>query len=161
MQDRVMTDSVSDAIPGLSEILVQARADKGLTLESVSEQLNLSITQLEKLEQPDLNLADLTTFERGYIRNYARLLDVDIKGYESVFPDGENVGADLQSVQRYSYKANQPIITQGWLKFIILMTVLIVAVWLFLESGIDLSDINFSQGQDNTADMPLPAINNE
>lgn len=156
-----MADSVADTAPKLSDKLMQARESKGMSLESVADQLNLSVSQLKMLESHELDLTKLSPFERGYIRNYARFLELDISEYESQFPSGLTVGADLQSVQRYSYKTTKPLMSRGWVKMIIFIALIILAVWMISESGVDFSQIDYSSIENQASDIQLPTINKE
>lgn len=156
-----MADSVADAVPKLSDKLTQAREDKGMTLESVADQLNLSVSQLKMLENPELDLAKLTPFERGYIRNYAQFLELDISEYEAQFPSGLTVGSDLQSVQRYSYKTSKPLMSRGWVKMIGFILLAILAFWMISESGVDFTQIDYPATENQAADIQLPTINQE
>jgi len=111
----------------LNEKLVQAREVKGLTQGAVSEALNLRLSQLQKLEQSDFQLQTMTAFERGYLRNYAQFLNVDISEYEAEFPDAGNVGSDLKSMSRFQYPAPKPLMKGFFGKFILLMAMLAIA----------------------------------
>jgi len=54
-----------------------ARQAKGLTQSDVAAQLHLSTAVVQALEQDDHDRLPGPVFERGYIRNYARLLGLD------------------------------------------------------------------------------------
>ncbi|MEA1990022.1 MAG: helix-turn-helix domain-containing protein [Pseudomonadota bacterium] len=153
-----MADAVEDVKPKLSEVLLEARTEKGLSLELLAEKLNLSVSQLQKFESDSLNLSELTTFERGYLRNYANLLEIEIDSYQAAFPDGMAVGSDLQPLQRFSYKSSKPLLTKFWVKLIIFIIVMAAIVW-----GVSLLEIDFSQTDMTTTfeqatDIKLPDL---
>ncbi|MEA3406163.1 MAG: helix-turn-helix domain-containing protein [Pseudomonadota bacterium] len=110
----------------LNQKLVQAREEKGLTQNEVSEALNLRLSQLQKLEQSDLELQSVTAFERGYLRNYAQFLNVDMSDYESEFPESGMVGSDLKSMSRFQYPAPKPLMKGLFGKFILLCVILAI-----------------------------------
>lgn len=56
-------------------MLAEARAAKGMTLAEVAAQLKLSPSQVAALEADDYGSLPGPVFVRGFIRNYARLLD--------------------------------------------------------------------------------------
>jgi len=116
----------------LNEMFTEAREHKNLTLKEAAEHLNLSLTQLTKMEGTTLDLASLTPFERGYIRNYAQLLEVDISQYEVEFQGGHHSGAQLKSMSRYKYPAPQPFFKRGWVKFVLVTGVLLVIILLVM-----------------------------
>lgn len=58
-------------------LLRQAREERGLSLGEVSAYLKLTVRQLEAIERGDLSVLPGQTFARGFVRNYARFLDLD------------------------------------------------------------------------------------
>lgn len=58
------------------EILKRAREAKSLSIAAVATQLNLDIRTVEALEQGDPAKLPAPIFVRGYLRGYARLVDV-------------------------------------------------------------------------------------
>lgn len=153
-----MTNAVEDVKPKLSDVLHEARTQRGLSLETLAEKLNLSVSQLQKLESDTLNLSELTTFERGYLRNYANLLGVEIESYQAAFPDGMAVGSDLQPIHRFSYKSSKPILSRSWVKLLVFIFVVTAIVW-----GVSLLEIDFSQTEvamtlEQATDIKLPNL---
>lgn len=63
--------------PRVGEILRQAREARGLTLADVATTLKLGERQLDALERNDWQSLPGTTFIRGFVRNYARLLQLN------------------------------------------------------------------------------------
>lgn len=79
-----MTDEILEApieiaplapLPG--KILAQARKDKGLSVADVARSLRLSVRQIEAIDADDFDKLPGKTFLRGFIRNYAKLLQLD------------------------------------------------------------------------------------
>jgi len=66
-------------VTGLGERLVAAREAKGLTLEVVANKLRLSAATLQALESNRYEDLPEPIFVRGYLRAYARLLEMDQK----------------------------------------------------------------------------------
>jgi cytoskeleton protein RodZ len=63
------------ATPG--QILRAARLGRGLSIQDVGRQLRLSIRQITALEEDDYSKLPSGTFLRGFVRNYAKLLQLD------------------------------------------------------------------------------------
>lgn len=70
--------------PTLSEIaaspgavLRRARESRGLDIEDVAQALKLSPRQIAAIEADAFDQLNGVTFARGFVRNYARLLDID------------------------------------------------------------------------------------
>lgn len=61
----------------LGSILRDAREMKGLTLSEVQEQIRINAQYLDALEQGDYHLLPTQVHVRGFLRNYARFLDLD------------------------------------------------------------------------------------
>jgi len=124
------TAFLNDELP-LSEKFIQAREKQNLTLEEAAEHLNLSLEQLTKLESSELDFAKTTTFERGYIRNYAQYLEVDITYFESSFPDVNQVGSELKSMSRFKYPAPKPFFRSGLGKVVLVICFIAVIAFGF------------------------------
>lgn len=87
MQDKVdiQNQEVDESEPGLfnagsasaGPMLRAARKDKGMSVEEVSEQLNLSNSVVDAIENDSWEHLPEATYVRGYIRSYARLLGID------------------------------------------------------------------------------------
>ncbi|NDP42779.1 MAG: helix-turn-helix domain-containing protein, partial [Aromatoleum sp.] len=69
-------DAAAPATAGA--MLRQAREDAGLTIDAIAQQLKLAPRQVRALEEGDFAVLPGRTFVRGFIRNYARLLRIDV-----------------------------------------------------------------------------------
>lgn len=127
-----MTDEkITIEIP-LNQRLVEAREAKGLSKEDASGLLNLSLAQLNKLEDDSLVPAELTFFERGYVRNYATYLGMDKSEYEYFFPQESESQNQLHSVRRYSVPVGKPLLGSFFIKLLFFI-VIIVALGFMLK----------------------------
>ena len=63
--------------PGCGASLAAARSAKGLSAADVAAKLKLTVRQVESLEAEDLAHLPSEIFLRGFVRNYARLLELD------------------------------------------------------------------------------------
>ena len=69
----------SDAdLPRPGAVLASARVAGGASVEDVARALKLSVAQVKAIEADDHSQLPPAVFVRGFIRNYARLLGVDI-----------------------------------------------------------------------------------
>ncbi|VUD66554.1 Cytoskeleton protein RodZ [Thalassocella blandensis] len=92
-----MTDTKPDetlsqnAIEGTSWSTL--RESKGISLEEIAQQTNIAMRKLEALEQKDFESLGTETFALGYIRRYAKILNVDpqifIETYKASRPEGD------------------------------------------------------------------------
>jgi len=63
--------------PGVGALLRQAREARGLKVEEIAQTLKLGIRQVEAIEADRWETLPGATIVRGFVRNYARLVQVD------------------------------------------------------------------------------------
>lgn len=118
----------------LGETLLSARNTKKLTQKDVSNSLRISIKQIAALETNDFTILPDAMITRGFIRNYARFLDIDaeplLAGYRARMPDKTPNAISVQPTmnQVMSGKESQP-----WLMYILgsILVLLFLLAWLF------------------------------
>lgn len=106
-QDQSLIESASSPQPDLvvasllGEVFLEARKAKSLTQQDVSNTLRLSMKQIEALETNDFSALPEPMITRGFIRNYARLLEVDaeplLESYKACVPDSSPKALSVQS----------------------------------------------------------------
>lgn len=65
------------AVPPVGELLRGGREVKGLSKADIAQTLKLGVRQVEALEAGNWDLLPGATFIRGFVRNYARLVQLD------------------------------------------------------------------------------------
>jgi len=99
VDDGAAGDGAVLAGPGLQ--LEKCRRYRGFGIEVVAEQLNLSPGVVRALEADDYASLPSPTFVRGYLKNYARLLEVSdkelLKAFDQVAQVCEDEGEDIFS----------------------------------------------------------------
>lgn len=78
---------------GPGACLRSAREAAGLSLDQVAQQLKLAPRQVRALEDEDFAQLPGRTFARGFVRNYARLLNLDGDDLLSKLPDAAHAPA--------------------------------------------------------------------
>jgi len=132
----------------LNELFVESRNAKGLTVEAAASRLNMTVKQLEKLESDQLNPTNLTTFERGYVRNYAALLELESEVFDIYFPESNSISSELHSFQRYSQREQTPLLGGPFLKgfFTLLILAIVVAlVWVNIPTSAEKGALSGSE----------------
>lgn len=83
MSDTPVTDAAVAETPGsgtasagVGQLLRAAREAKGLSTGAIATQLNLDVRTVEALERDDHDRLPAPIFVRGYLRNYARLVEL-------------------------------------------------------------------------------------
>ena len=120
----------------LGEVFSAGRIAKNLTVKDVSNNLRLSIKQIEALESNDFSGLPQAMITRGFIRNYARLLELDaeplLASYRARMPEPEtgtlNVKTSMHQVMQ-SKSNSSPF------KYVLMITACLVllscAAWFY------------------------------
>ena len=139
MTDQVLVDSselqkteTAEATLALGEVFFAARKAKSLTQQDVSSTLRLSLKQIEALETDNFSALPEAMITRGFIRNYARLLELDaeplLEIYRARVPDKSPNALSVQSSlhQVVSNKSNQ-----SWAKYAVasILVLLCLLAW--------------------------------
>lgn len=137
MSDPLETDSLeTDVAPGqmlMGAALKSAREQRNMTVEDVCIHLRISPHQVKALESDDFAALPEAMITRGFIRNYARLLEIDaeplLQAYRAFTPSVVPRALTLKS---------ENILITGrdkrpWLKYIVasLFIALLLGAWQF------------------------------
>ncbi len=127
-------DQVPQASMLLGEVLLATRIAKNLTQKDVSDNLRLSIKQIEALETNTFSLLPDPMITRGFIRNYARFLALDatplLAGYRFLVPDQLPNALNVQTSMEQVMPTRE---SQSWLKYILgsILVLLFLLSWFF------------------------------
>lgn len=127
--------------PAFGRSLRRTRERLGLSVDDIASELRLSRFQVRALEQDDWEQLPGTTYARGYLRSYARLLGLDADQLLS--------GATTQEIEitRTEPKigawkpgdvpaaATPARLPWGWVSALVLIGVLAMAYWQYREDG--------------------------
>ncbi len=118
--------------------LRKAREGLGLSTDDVAGELRLSVSQIKALEQDDYTELPGATYVRGYLRSYARLVNID---EDSVLPP-----LQPEPVLRTMHAIARPVQRQArssdrWVRFMSyglgILLIGLVTVWWRSQSGFD------------------------
>ncbi len=136
MSDKIILEKdnplVTERTLGPGIRLRQARDAAGLSEEDVAKSLYLTVTHVQALETDDYHNSPGFTFERGYLRAYARLLSLP---EDSIIADFNRLGLEeknYQPAQIYGRKYSGGKPKHGhWLIYlaILAMSILIITWW--------------------------------
>lgn len=96
-------DSAS-IVQSVGHLLRKARVMKGMSIEDVSRQLRLSVKQIEAIEKENYEKLPGRTFLRGFIRNYANLVQLDPIPLLQLLPEATPV---ISTYERTPFKNKQ------------------------------------------------------
>ena len=130
-------DATLQAEAGLGARLRLAREKLGLTTKDVAAQMHLDLRHIEAIEREDFNSVAAPVFVRGYLRSYARLLNLSAdrivqqyEGFVSVSPPllkGFPIGD--------ASPASEADSTVRWISYAIILGSAILAVVWWLTEG--------------------------
>jgi cytoskeleton protein RodZ len=169
MTDETTLDAVTSTVTyaPLGEVLAEARAAKKLSQQDVSNHLRFSVKQVNALENNQFDALPDAMITRGFIRNYARYLDLDAEPLlESFKARRPSKSPGPVSVQSTSYRVMSGKDSQPWLKYILssILVLLFLLAWIFyidyLPKGNNTSTIKAPEvaSPNATTEVPLPEI---
>jgi cytoskeleton protein RodZ len=107
---------------GPGQILSEARDAMGLTQQQVADKLNFRTTLVKDIEEDNFDHSLPATFNRGYLKNYAKLVGVSadeiLAGYE-MLNVAKKQGAEMQSFSKQTKKQAENNLVM-WISYLIL-----------------------------------------
>lgn len=168
IEDASVSNKLHAEIPvavSLGSVLAAARSEKKLSQQDVSDSLRYSVKQIDALEHDAFDLLPDAMITRGFIRNYARLLEIDatplLDAYRQLSPVQSSnplaVNPSMQPVQLT--KDSQP-----WLLYIlgsILVLLFLLAWFVYLEYLPEQFKLQYGENQPVTASVSDAPVNSE
>lgn len=166
VEEPAATPQGASATNPLGAVLSAARERHRLSIEDVSGHLRLSPRQIMALENDDFSALPEAMITRGFIRNYARLLEIDaeplLQAYRSYAPSAETYRISIDS-------ANIPIESRNqrpWKIYVVVSLVIaaLVGLWvLYVDFAPRQSFSSFfgsaeqaSTPENSAAQVPMP-----
>ena len=147
-------------VKGPGERLRAARAAAGLTVEGVADDLHLSPEVLEAIERDDYSHLPGRVFARGYLRNYARLVDLPVDQVLAAFdasapaPGGEGPGlqtvVSVQQIRSQARSSHSVVRAVTWV--VVLALIALLLTW--WQGYLELPGISQS-ASDARSDAPV------
>ncbi len=142
------------------EALQAARIAKELTLQDVSDSLRYSVKQIDALEKSEFDLLPDAMITRGFIRNYARLLELDaeplLASYRKAASSEPGKEIIVQSSMRPIQLTKE---SQPWLKYILasILVLLFLLAWLFYVDYMPKSTILTASTAPEVVEVAVPS----
>ncbi|OOF02633.1 MULTISPECIES: cytoskeleton protein RodZ [Salinivibrio] len=121
-----------DTQPAPGEVLKQAREKMGWSVRDVADRLRLRVSVIEDLESNNPDMDQLATFTRGYLRSYAKLMQIDADQLLGDSNMEASSAATVQKMQSFSRKTRRQRSESRlmWLSWVIIaIAVGITGVW--------------------------------
>jgi len=140
-----LTEDIEVVGPG--QMLADARKSLNLSIEDVAQNLNFRVSQVTDLEADIFDKSLPETFNRGYLINYARLVNVPtdqvVSAYE-MLGIAEQQGAEMQSFSKITEKEAQNN-RLNWLTYLIVLILIALPVAYYIQDAKNLSLPNLSE----------------
>ena len=129
---------------GPGSILAEARIKQGLSIDDVADRLNFRATLVKNIEVDIFDQSISDTFNRGYLKNYAKLVDISISEvlelYENLNIAEENQ-SKMQSFSNGTVKEAQNSMLM-WITYLILTIFIGLTVMWWLQDNNEVSHAN-------------------
>jgi cytoskeleton protein RodZ len=149
---------------GCGNVLKAARETQGLSIHEVSGQLRLGVKQIQAIEQDDFDKLPQPSIVRGFIRNYARLLKIDVapilEAYQRIVPDKAPLPLSVRSNASRSVidKPARTLRPQRLLTLLIFLILAAIAAYFYINHikphtlkdaslALDVAEISETTGQ--------------
>lgn len=152
----------SDATPALSpgRTLRHTRERLGLSVTDVANQIKFATRQIDALEADDFQQLQGATFLRGFVRSYAKILQLDAQPLLEQLPLDKSVQQQLTPASvKMPFPAMLPSRRQNliWSGAAILLAVILVGFGLWHSSTPrSLSEMAQKQSKDARVEIPVP-----
>lgn len=158
---------------GCGNLLKAAREAQGLSIHEVCSHLRLGIKQIQAIEQDDFEKLPQPSIVRGFIRNYARLLNIDaapiLEAYQRIVPNKAPLPLSVRSNATPSVIDKPPrvIRPQRILTLLIFLVLAGILAYFYINHvkpqalknaslALDVGDISETTGQEIA--VPAPGI---
>jgi cytoskeleton protein RodZ len=162
---------------GCGNILKAARESQGLSIHEVCSHLRLGPKQIQAIEQDDFDKLPQPSIVRGFIRNYAKLLNIDVapvlEAYQRLVPSTAPLPLSVRSNASPSIidKPARAIRPQRILTFFIFLILAAILAYFYVNHikpqalknaslALDVDEISETTGQEINVPAPMtdPAV---
>jgi cytoskeleton protein RodZ len=119
----------SDKSVSIGALLINARNAASLNQADIAEQINLPKHIIQSLESDDYSSLPETTYIRGYLRNYARVVGINGEGLVKLYVD-QHYSEPVVQENRKSKQSYDPAILWSTAAVLTILVGLVVTWWL-------------------------------
>ncbi|MCE7915165.1 MAG: helix-turn-helix domain-containing protein [Nitrosomonas sp. PRO4] len=131
--------NASSVVQGVGHLLRKARLAKGLSVDDVSRQLRLSVQQVEAIETEDFDKLSGRTFLRGFVRNYANLMQLNSAPLLQMLPEPIAIQSTYERTplrnKQLSFSSNRTSTGNNRLVIIIVLFAAILGAYFLSDKG--------------------------
>jgi len=145
---------------GPGQMLAEARKAMKLSQEDVAEKLNFRVSLVRDIEEDKFDKSLPATYNRGYLRNYAKLVNVaidDILASYEMLGVAEAQGAEMQSFSKITEKQAQNNRLM-WISYLIVAILIGSTVVWWLQDMKAETQVSASPAETAEAPVTEPAL---
>ncbi|MGM0481832.1 MAG: RodZ domain-containing protein [Pseudomonadota bacterium] len=141
-------------VKGAGELLKEAREQKGLSQREVADRLRLREQIIDLLEADDYESFSTPTFVKGYLRSYAKLLEIDEQPIFAAYRASGNKDPDTSVMQSFSRRVKHQESDNRLMliTYAVIIVVIGLVIWWWQDS-----DFSFDKLGNETPDMQQQA----
>jgi cytoskeleton protein RodZ len=163
VQSRTAQDATADTLSEYRSrcggALRTHREKQGLSVQTVASRLRLSVKQIEALEADNFEALPEATIARGFIRNYAKLLEINVEplldAYNVLVPSKSPHSFTVQPALYANSRQYKESEIKRWIPFLA-AALLALGVWLLYQSYIQKPSPVAPTASQLPAPEPLP-----
>lgn len=157
-KNKAVDDVQPETKRGSGSILAASRKQQKRTVEEIADELNLSVTQIRTIELDQSEGLPEPTYVRGYIRSYARLLNLDVEDVlEHYLNPNWQKGARLDDMPRDIGSADDSRRGGFFTPFKVIVVLLLLVVLCYLLFSGKLSNFMSSDSLLNRSTQSVPS----
>lgn len=154
MTDEIKPESEQQVSPGAT--LKQARLSAGLSVNDLASKLYVKPAEIEAIESDVLDANKSRTFTKGYVKNYARIVGLNVVALGDAFDAFHNSGtlqSDNTKLQSFSKRVAKEANDNRWMMvtyFILLLFIGGFVLWYVQQPGASLPKSEVLVGEQQT-----------
>ncbi len=129
----------ASVVQSVGHLLRRARTARGMSIDDVSRQLRLSTQQIEAIEKENFEKLPGRTFLRGFIRNYANLVQLDPIPLLQLIPESTPVISTYERTpfknSQISFSSNREGSGSNQLVIVIILFIIILGAYFIFENN--------------------------
>ena len=159
-----VTQELKNKSVSIGALLVNARNAVALNQTDVAEQLNLPRRIIQALEADDYDNLPESTYIRGYLNNYARVVDIDAEGLIRAYTEQHGHQPEVE-VNRRSKRSYDPAIIWSTAAVMSILVGLVITWWFdshqVAEQSVELVQIESTTTQASTENSSSSNVQTE
>ncbi len=147
---------------GPGYLLQAARIEQGVSIDDIARQMNLNARILNSLEEDDYSDIQSPIFIRGYLRTYARLVNVDEDSTIKIFSEFyQKDDPDIKAIGNTAPQISSNDIRVKWMTYAVIigLIALLSIWWVNNYKDIDLPSTSLMDGTESKIDSENITIN--